>query len=175
MLCAKKVILQRTKTSLYVLKEAFCILRIVPMVSKASDFRHAIDRRKYVQAVCFFQGSACSVSLRSCAHSFDSVRSTTSRYSCCGQKETDALRLRSTSDPSTEDWCASAGPGSVFSCALVVSMASEHQTWMDGLCFVSGPSRVVVGACHSPVDGGVLRNCSRGGGKLGSMGTTHGS
>ena len=81
----------------------------------------------------FFQGSACSVPLRSCAHSFDSLRSTTSRYSCCRQKKTDALRLRSTSDPSTEGWCASTGPGSVFFPVLSLCRwcPSTKRGWTD--------------------------------------------
>ena len=153
------------------------MLRIVPMVSKAPDFRHAFDRRKYVQSVYFFKGPLA-------AFPFEVVLT---RSTVCVPPPRGILvagRKKRTRFGSVLQ-ATLAGKGDVLlldqdpflfsSCALVVSMVSEHQTWMDGVCCVSGPSGVVVGASHSPLDGGVLGNCSRGGRKLGSMGTTHGS
>lgn len=170
----KKVILQLTKTSLYVLKEAFRMLRIVPMISKASGFRHAIDQRNYVQAVYFFKGPLAVLP-------FEVVLT---RSTVCvppprgilvaGRRKRTRFGsvLHATLARKVDVLLLDQDPF-LFSCALVVSMVSEHQTWMDGVGFVSGPTGVVVGASHSPLDGGVLGNCTRGGRKLGSMGTTH--
>ena len=151
------------------------MLRIVPMVSKASDFRHAFDRRKYVQAVYFFKGPLA-------AFPFEVVLT---RSTVCvppprgilvaGRKKRTRFGsvLQATLARKVDVLLLDQDPF-FFLCSRCV----------DGVRAPNADGRILLrvwtdwgrgGGSHSPVDGGVLGNCSRGARKLGSMGTTHGS